>query len=159
MFSPDVLKRLNTLVGDFQPVVSQTEELLKKAIKGAKIPNVKTIGSVVYDGGFDPTEFIKKIDPKNLAGSVPFALELVEKLKNLGGPEQLLQELMGSNLFGLIQQIQQGLQSGLSMAEEMRQAAEIIAGQNRGKKKTKKDGSQAKKKAKEHIDKIRSGES
>lgn len=89
--------------------VAETKARNKPLKKG----DAKTVGSQEFDKGMDPVKFIKKFDPKNSSGSIPFALNLVNQIKNNSGPDKMLTDIVGSQLGGMIGQFTQLIQGGL----------------------------------------------
>lgn len=83
--------------------------------KAAKKADKPTVGSKEYDGSKVPTDFIKKFDPKNAAGSVPFALDMVKKIKDGLNPQDFVKDLLGgkmTEMLGKLNEVMQKMQQG-----------------------------------------------
>jgi hypothetical protein len=81
--------------------------------RAMKKPEAKTIGSKEFDNAVSATNFAKKFDPKNLSGSIPFALNLVKQIQNNSGPNKILSDIVGSGLNGVISQFTNLLKQNL----------------------------------------------
>jgi len=103
--------------------VAETKARNKSIKKG----DAKTIGSKEFDKSADVVKYIKKFDPKNTSGSIPFALNLVNQIKNNSGPAKMLSDIVGGQLSGLLGQFTSLLQSGL-FDKAMELAQKIQAG-------------------------------
>lgn len=66
--------------------------------KGMKKADAKSIGSKVFEQGQDVVGFIKKFDPQNTSGTIPFALDLVKQIQSSSGPAKMLSDIVGQNL-------------------------------------------------------------
>lgn len=95
--------------------------------KPLKKGDAKTVGSKEFDKATDAVKAIKKFDPKNTSGSIPFALNLVNQIKNNSGPGKMLTDIVGSQLDGLMGQFTSLLQSGL-LDQAMQLASKIQEG-------------------------------
>jgi hypothetical protein len=110
--------------------------------KALKKGDAKTVGSKEFDKGIDPVKAIKQFDPKNTSGAIPFALNLVNQIKNNSGPATMLTDIVGSQMGGMMSQftslMQNGLieqamqlaskiQEGIDLKEELEQKARDIA--------------------------------
>jgi hypothetical protein len=84
----------------------------KVASKSLKHHDSPTIGSQQYDGGKSATNFTKGFDPKNIAGAIPFALNLVKDIQSNSGAGKLLGDIVGGNIGPMIQQFLGALKSG-----------------------------------------------
>ncbi len=84
----------------------------KVSSKSLKHHDSPTIGSQQYDGGKSATDFTKGFDPKNISGSIPFALNLVKDIQNNSGAGKLLNDIVGGNIGDMIQQFLSALKSG-----------------------------------------------
>src|SRR4051794_18449475 len=112
------LELAKTSVGDILAVVDLQKKILDKSIEGAKHDKKPSLGTTQYKGGgMDATDAIKQIDPKNLAGAIPFALELVQQLRDHIGPEKIIEQMIGQNLTSLIQNFSQMLQQGMDTSK------------------------------------------
>lgn len=72
--------------------------------KGMKKADAKTIGSKVFEAGQDVVGFIKKFDPQNTSGTIPFALDLVKKIQTGSGVNKILTDVVGQGMGGIIGQ-------------------------------------------------------
>ena len=70
-------------------------------------PDEPTIGSQEFDNSLSPSEFIKRFDPTNKSGVIPFGLDLMKQLKMGMSPDKLLSDIVGSKLNGLLNQFSQ----------------------------------------------------
>jgi hypothetical protein len=77
--------------------------------RSMKKPEAKTIGSQVFEGGQDAINFIKKFDPQNTSGSIPFALDLVKQIQSNSGPNKMLSDIVGQGLSSIISKFTQAL--------------------------------------------------
>lgn len=115
--------------------------------KPLKKGDAKTVGSKEFDKGADPVKFIKKFDPKNTSGAIPFGLNLVNQIKNNSGPGKMLGDIVGSQMGSMMSQftslLQSGLvdqamqlaqkiQQGIDLKEELEQKARDIANKAKG---------------------------
>jgi hypothetical protein len=75
----------------------------KPAIK-AKEP---TVGTQQFDKAKNAVDFVKKFDPKNAAGSIPFALNLATMVQKGLNPQDFVKDLLGSKITGLLGQLTQ----------------------------------------------------
>jgi hypothetical protein len=73
--------------------------------RAMKKPDAKTIGSKVFDNAISATEFVKKFDPRNSSGTIPFALNLIKQIQQGSGPNKILSDIVGSQLNGVISQV------------------------------------------------------
>ncbi len=81
--------------------------------RSMKVADAKTIGSKVFDGAKSATDFIKKFDPQNTSGTIPFALDLMKQIQNGSGPNKILSDIVGQNLNGIISQFTNLLKQNL----------------------------------------------
>lgn len=98
--------------------------------KGMKKADAKTIGSKVFEAGQDVVGFIKKFDPQNTAGSIPFALDLIKQIQSSSGVDKILGDIVGQNLGGIVQKftglIKQGLpQQAMMLANLAQQGLQL----------------------------------
>lgn len=70
--------------------------------KGMLKADAKTIGSKVFEQGRDVVGYIKKFDPQNTAGSIPFALDLIKTIQTNSGVNKILTDVVGQNMGGII---------------------------------------------------------
>lgn len=103
--------------------VAETKARNKPLKKG----DAKTMGSKEFDKAMDAVKFIKKFDPKNTSGTIPFALNLVNQIKNNSGPAKMLSDIVGGQMSGMMGQFTSLLQSGL-VDKAMELAQKIQAG-------------------------------
>lgn len=84
-------------------------ELAKDKAGGtpAKKADTPSVGSQKFDNSKNPVDFIKQFDPKNLAGSIPFALNLATIVQQGLNPQAFVQDLLGSKITGLLGQLSQ----------------------------------------------------
>lgn len=78
--------------------------------KSAKKADKPTVGSKEYDGSKVPTDFIKKFDPKNAAGSIPFALDMVKKIKDGLNPQDFVKDLLGGKMTEMLGKLNEATQ-------------------------------------------------
>lgn len=83
--------------GEFKEVLHKYAHDIATGLK-AKFKEMPNIGAMKFDGGKNAIEFIKKIDPKNLAGAIPQALELMRNMQRNGVP--FLVDLVGAGPLG-----------------------------------------------------------
>jgi hypothetical protein len=81
--------------------------------RSMKVGDAKTIGSQVFNGAKSATQFIKKFDPQNSSGTIPFALNLIQQIQSGSGPNKILGDIVGQNLSGIIGQFTNLLQQNL----------------------------------------------
>ena len=81
--------------------------------RSMKKADAKTIGSKVFDGAQDAVAFIKKFDPQNTAGTIPFALDLIKQIQTGSGVNKILSDIVGGNLNGIIQKFTSLIKQGL----------------------------------------------
>lgn len=98
--------------------------------RGMKKADAKTIGSKVFDGAQDAVSFIKKFDPQNSSGTIPFALDLIKKIQSNSGVDKILGDIVGQNLGGIVQKftdlVKQGLpQQAMQIANLAQQALQL----------------------------------
>lgn len=72
--------------------------------KGMKKADAKSIGSKVFEAGQDVVGFIKKFDPQNTSGTIPFALDLIKKIQTGSGVNKILTDVVGQGMGGIIGQ-------------------------------------------------------
>jgi hypothetical protein len=95
--------------------------------RAMKKSDAKTIGSKVFDGGQDPINFIKKFDPKNTSGSIPFALDLVKQIQSNSGPDKMLSDIVGQKLSEIMSKFTQSLKEEKSNeADELSKLIQLI---------------------------------
>lgn len=95
--------------------------------KPLKKGDAKTMGSKEFDKATDAIKFIKKFDPKNSSGSIPFGLNLVNQIKNNSGPGKMLGDIVGSQMGSMMGQFTSLLQGGL-LDQAMKLASKIQEG-------------------------------
>jgi len=78
------------------------------ALKSSFNPNTFSLGTVKFDGQKSATQFIKGLNPKNLSGAIPQALDMILELKKVKGGlnPKMIQSVGPQNLFGALQFIQ-----------------------------------------------------
>lgn len=70
--------------------------------RSMKKADSKSIGSKVFEQGQDVVGFIKKFDPQNTSGTIPFALDLIKKIQTNSGVNKILTDVVGQNMGGII---------------------------------------------------------
>ena len=88
-----------------QPIHDQAKD--KAGGSAAKKADTPTMGSQMFDMSKNPVDFIKKFDPKNLAGSIPFALNLSKIVQQGLNPQAFVKDLLGSKITGMLGQLSQ----------------------------------------------------
>jgi hypothetical protein len=88
-----------------QPIHDQAKDKAGKV--AAKKADVPTMGSQMFDMSKNPVDFIKKFDPKNLAGSIPFALNLSKIVQAGLDPQAFIKDLLGSKITEMMGQLSQ----------------------------------------------------
>lgn len=81
--------------------------------KAMKKPQSKSIGSKVFDAGQDVVAFVKKFDPQNTSGTIPFALDLIKQIQGNSGVNKILGDIVGQNMGGLISKFTSLIKQGL----------------------------------------------
>lgn len=76
-------------------------QVSKKILKGADFP---TIGSQEFDKAASAINFIKGFDPKNIAGAIPHALGIIEKMKSMSGKNMIPDDIFGKGFNDLLKQ-------------------------------------------------------
>lgn len=73
--------------------------------KPAEHADKPTVGTQEYNNSSDPAKFIKKFDPNNLSGAIPFGLDIAKKMKDLSGENKILSDIVGSGLAKLMSSV------------------------------------------------------
>lgn len=98
-------EKLQSLVDSAKSLydISLDEAGGKPALK-AKEP---TVGTQEFDKGKNAVDFIKKFDPQNMSGAIPFALNLTTMVQKGLNPQAFVKDLLGSKITGLMGQLSQ----------------------------------------------------
>lgn len=100
----DGVKGGELLHGSFDEAKSMYDIAMQEAGgKPLKKADAPTIGSQAFDNAKSAVDCVKKFDPQNLAGSVPFALDMMKQLQTRmpNGP-QLISDMLGPKLAGVL---------------------------------------------------------
>lgn len=81
--------------------------------KGMLKADAKSIGSKVFDSGQDVVGFVKKFDPQNTSGTIPFALDLIKQIQTGSGVNKILTDVVGQGMGGLISKFTSLIKQGL----------------------------------------------
>lgn len=98
-------EKLHSLVDSAKSLydISLDEAGGKPALK-AKEP---TVGTQEFDKAKSAVDFVKKFDPKNMSGAIPFALNLTTMVQKGLDPQAFVKDLLGSKITGLMGQLSQ----------------------------------------------------